>query len=172
MSTEIWKDIEGYEGLYQVSNMGRIKSFAREEGGTLVSLTNNKDRYVRISLAKNGKRVSYSVHRLVAIAFIENPDMKPFINHKDFNRSNNVVANLEWCTAGENSRHAVKGNRVYFPKGEERHNVKLTEKEVRYIRQFYKKDVYGHGIQAIARTYGVAPITIRYLITGKTWKHI
>ena len=113
---QIWKDIEGYEGLYQVSNKGRVKSLKR------TIKTNNKnhpyntlserllklnggDRYVLVILCKDGHTSAKSVHRLVAQAFIPNPNNYPIINHKDCNGRNNDVRNLEWCTYKYNNEY-------------------------------------------------------------------
>lgn len=105
---EIWKDIPGYEGLYQVSNMGRVKSLNFNRSGLpRILKTKNRQGYPRVILWKSGKRHEVCVHRLVAQAFIPNPENKPFVNHKDGNRRNNHVDNLEWCTAQENAIHSV-----------------------------------------------------------------
>lgn len=105
---EIWKDIEGYEGLYQVSNFGRIKSLIHydvENGYKkkehIINEWINRG-YMSVSLSKNKKHKNFYIHRLVAIAFIENKNNKPFINHIDYNPLNNHVNNLEWCTQKEN----------------------------------------------------------------------
>ena len=92
---EVWKNIEGYEGLYQVSSMGRVKSlkFTKE---IIMELTYTHG-YFRVGLCRNGKAKHHLVHRLVAEAFIPNPDNLPIINHKDECKTNNVVENLEWC---------------------------------------------------------------------------
>lgn len=112
---EIWKDIEGYEDLYQVSNMGRIKSLERykENHGKLqkveekIKTMNIKNSgYQFVQLYKNNKYKNLMVHRLVAQAFIPNVDNKPQINHIDGNKLNNNVTNLEWCTNSENGKHA------------------------------------------------------------------
>ena len=114
---EIWKDVVGYEGLYQVSNLGRVKSIAHKvrcRGGfrtlptKLMSPQTDKKKnfYYFVRLHKNGVAKSYFVHRLVAVAFIDNPNNLPQINHKDGNKRNNNVNNIEWCTASENSHHA------------------------------------------------------------------
>lgn len=105
MSKEIWKDIEGYEGLYQVSNLGRVKSKLRK--GRILKPINTK-KYYSVILCKNSTTKEIYVHRLVAYAFIPNPQNKPFINHIDGNKQNNYVENLEWCTQSENCRHAYK----------------------------------------------------------------
>ena len=98
LENEVWKPIAGYEGLYEISNFGRVYSIPRNGtyGGIRIPYP-DKDGYMRISLQKNHKKQLYGVHRLVAIAFIENDDPigKPLVNHKDFNRENNSVDNLE-----------------------------------------------------------------------------
>lgn len=102
---EVWKDIKEYEGLYQVSNTGEIKSLINN---LIKKHKNDKDGYCLITLHCNGERKGYSIHRLVANAFIENLNNKPQLNHKDGNKRNNNVSNLEWCTAKENTHHAIK----------------------------------------------------------------
>ena len=101
---EIWKDIEGYEGLYQVSNMGRVRSLRRN-----IILKNKieSNRYERVVLSTNNIPKGYSVHRLVANAFIPNPNNYPIVNHKDENRTNNCVDNLEWCTQKYNVNYGT-----------------------------------------------------------------
>lgn len=101
---EVWKDIEGYEGLYQVSNLGRIKSLCRE--GCFLGVFYNRKGYARCRLYKDGKGRNFRVHRLVAMTFIPNPDNKPEVNHIDGNKRNNCVTNLEWVTSSENHVHA------------------------------------------------------------------
>ena len=117
---EVWKDVKGYEGYYQVSNLGNIKSLERiiENSGThtgyykikerILKPRENKNRngYYELSLRKDGKEKRFKVHRLVACAFIENPYNKPEVNHIDGNKSNNCVFNLEWATSKENKKHA------------------------------------------------------------------
>lgn len=117
--SEIWKDIAGYEGLYQVSSLGRAKSLARwvrnnKNGGLrlikehFVSQTDNGHGYKIVGL--NNKHISKNkyVHRLVAEHFLSNPDGKKYVNHLDYDTANNAVANLEWCTQGENIAHSVE----------------------------------------------------------------
>lgn len=116
MINEIWKDIPGYEGLYQVSNLGEVRSLPRYEKdknekvykrkGVILNKTKTTTGYYKVELCKNGTKKSLKVHRLVALAFIVNTFNKPFINHKDGNQLNNVVDNLEWCTQSENVQHA------------------------------------------------------------------
>lgn len=109
---EIWKSIEGFEGLYEVSNLGRVKSLDQENvnGRRWIGfeLSQSKDRYgyPKVMLRKEGKQKSISVHRLVAGAFIDNPHGKPQVNHIDGIKTNNKWDNLEWNTALENMTHA------------------------------------------------------------------
>ena len=115
MTKEVWRDIEGYEGYYQVSNIGKVRSLDRvvvHEEGTKRNLkgdilkTHIKYGYVYVTLSKNNKLKSYRVHRLVAKAFIPNPNNYPSVNHKDENRKNNNVTNLEWCTVKYNNEYS------------------------------------------------------------------
>lgn len=92
---EVWKDIVGYEGLYQVSNLGNVKNIKRNK---LLSLKPKKQGYVRVNLVKEGIHRTFTVHRLVAMAFITKEDNKNLVNHKNEIKSDNRVSNLEWCT--------------------------------------------------------------------------
>ena len=108
---EIWKDVVGYEGLYQVSDLGNVKSIKFNKEIMLKPRTNNKG-YLYVKFRKKGCEKNFVVHRLVALSFLENKENKPCINHKDENPKNNNVNNLEWCTYKENNNY---GN----------HNIKL-----------------------------------------------
>lgn len=100
---EIWKDVKGYEGLYQISNMGRVWSVRKQN----YLRPYEANGYLKVSLiAKNGKLKREYVHRLVALAFIDNPDNLPVVNHKDGNKNNNDVNNLEWVTRSYNVYHS------------------------------------------------------------------
>ena len=104
---EEWKPIKGYEGLYEVSNMGRVKSlhYGKER---IMSAPNGSSGYRRVNLSKQTTRKIKRVHRLVAEAFIPNPMNLPVVNHLDGDKHNNCVSNLEWCTNKENTNHAIK----------------------------------------------------------------
>ena len=134
---EIWKDIEGYEDLYQVSNMGRVRRLTRNRRGKNNSLNPIQGRilkletssgYKRIRLYKNNKGKHFQIHRLVAMAFIPNPDNLPQVNHKDENRINNRVDNLEWCTQEYNINYGT-GNKK---RGLSNTNGKLSKPVLQY----------------------------------------
>lgn len=115
---EMWKDIKGYEGLYQVSNLGRVKSLPKRKGKGKGYLTKeiilkpkiDKYGYEAVCLRRDNANHHATVHRLVATMFCENPMLKETVNHIDGNKLNNNFNNLEWCTSRENTRHAFKNN--------------------------------------------------------------
>ena len=106
---ESWKDIEGYEGLYQVSNKGRVKSLVNHKGVAREKVLKPEivNGYKRVMLHKNKTIKHLLVHRLVANAFLPNPHNFPCVNHKDENKQNNVVSNLEWCTQKYNCNYGT-----------------------------------------------------------------
>lgn len=119
MEEEIWKDVKGYEGLYQVSNLGRVCSLERQTYDTVRKYIRKvrkrilkqalpKLGYYSVQLTKNGKQKSFRVHVLVAAAFLPNPNNFPVINHKNAIKTDNRVENLEWCTYQHNSKEAVR----------------------------------------------------------------
>ena len=134
---EIWKDIKGFEGSYQISSLGRVKSVERTRKGKngsvvpvyekILSLKTDRDGYKDVSLCSNNKPKSYKVHRLVAEAFIPNPDNKPCIDHIDTDKTNNTVAlnedgsvnyektNLRWCTHSENRLNPITQKKLSLP---------------------------------------------------------
>lgn len=112
---EQWKDIVGFEGIYQISSLGRIKSLPGKDKSVRrekILKQKNKKGYFEVILWKNSKYSSFRVHRLVATHFINNHDNKPEVNHIDGDRGNNRVENLQWCTSKENSYHSkhILGN--------------------------------------------------------------
>ena len=118
MTEEVWRDVKGYEGLYQVSNMGRVKSLERKDRfGRVIkerilepAVTHNG--YLRVGLHVDGKRKMLRVHRLVCEAFHENPDNKSEVNHVNENKTDNRACNLEWSTRTENCNHGSRNERV------------------------------------------------------------
>lgn len=119
---EIWKDIVGFEGIYQVSNLGRIKSFQKWKRAScpdeyVLKSTVANNGYCQVTLYNGKKRAKYLVHRLVAEAFIPNPNGLPHINHIDENPENNAASNLEWCTPLYNNRYGTAKLRAMMTKG-------------------------------------------------------
>lgn len=174
---EIWKPIKGYEGFYEVSNLGRIKALSRKvlvsKNGDITYYRKKKEHimsqpyssngYKQICLSKNGKTRLFRVHRLVAEAFIENPDRLPEVNHIDESRDNNRADNLEWCTHKYNNRY---GNKP--PKGEKNPRSKLTAEDVIEIR---KRRASGETLISIARAFGISQNHVSNIARGERWKH-
>jgi hypothetical protein len=157
---EIFKDIKGYEGLYQISNLVCVKSLERfadvsNGGKRLVKqrilktcMMGTNCGYVGVVLCKESKYKSFRIHRLIAIAFIPNPDNKPCVNHLDGNKLNNNIDNLEWCTHSENNKHALKtGLRKPF-KHENNPCAKLNMLQVNIIRHC-KGDIKSNELSKI-----------------------
>ena len=111
---EIWKDINGYNGRYQISNMGRLKSFAQDGiNGKIKSGNKTHKGYLSTLLYDDdGNKHWYPIHRLVASVFIPNPDNLPQVNHKDEDKTNNAVSNLEWCSNDYNVNYGTRNKRV------------------------------------------------------------
>lgn len=165
MKREIWKDIAGYEGKYKVSSFGNVKSFLIDSKGKLLKPRLHKitKTYSYLSVALQDK--SFSIHRLVAQAFIPNKEKKPCVNHKDSNSLNNHVFNLEWCTHKENTSHAIQsGNMKKFVQG----STKLTKSEVLQIRAMHKEFTQ----EQLASMYKVSRQNISNIIRRKTFIHI
>ena len=114
---EIFKDIEGYEGLYQVSNYGSVKSLgnSKTRKEKVLKPFNTTKGYLQVELSKQGKRKNYYIHRLVAQAFLQNPNNLPEINHKDEDKTNNHVTNLEWCDRKYNINYGTLKEKLSKP---------------------------------------------------------
>lgn len=131
---EIWKDIKDYEGLYQVSNLGRVKSLKRKYVLTdkILIPRIDTDGYALINLSNRNKKTTFKIHRLVAQAFIPNPKNLPEINHKDENKLNNKVENLEWCTAEYNNAYGTRHS-MYKVLPQNQKNNPYTSKVIQCI---------------------------------------
>lgn len=173
---EIWKDIRGYEGYYQVSNTGKIKSLDR-----LVKWKNNKNRIARGKILSPRKQINYNyIHiafvlqkdgipketnlaRTVAKAFIPNPENKPCVNHIDNNPQNNHVSNLEWVTYKENTQHMIKSGRNNILR-----TFSLTEKQVKEIFEIKLKNPKFSN-QKIGDMFNVSRETARGVLKHKIY---
>ena len=183
---EEWRPVVGFEDRYEVSNTGKVRSISRtytnSRGSTYTvngkeltqetkkSTNNNPHNYKRVTLSDNdGKLIHKSVHRLVAEAFIPNPENKPQVNHIDCVKDNNNVDNLEWCTSTENLQHASKHGLMHDTalKGEDAVLAKFTNEEVAWMRQLYDAGV---SINLIAEQYDVSRPTINNAIFGRSYK--
>jgi hypothetical protein len=177
---EIWRPVKGYEGLYEVSNLGRVKSVSRViRGGRYNCDRLFKERilkqaackgngfYHRVQLNKDSNGRMFAVHRLVAEAFIPNPENKPEVNHVDANRFNNTVENLEWVTQEENIEHARINGLLSKSKGEDRWCAKLKETDVFEIRELHRSGKMNQ--KEIAKVFNVDHSNINSIIKGKTW---
>lgn len=145
---EEWRDIKGYEGLYQVSNLGRVRSLDRYiinksnkrqyYNGKILN-GNIRQGYLKLTLSKNNSQKTIPIHILVAKTFIPNPESKPEVNHIDGNKANNCVNNLEWVTRSENELHAYKN-------GLAKPSLKQKEAVAKYARENYSKKVLQYDL--------------------------
>ena len=174
---EDWKDILGYEGLYQVSNLGRVKRLPKTTlrvDGSLLPLKESilkkkasNNGYEHTCLTKEGSSSFFSVHRLVAEAFIPNPEKKYSVNHIDTNKHNNIVSNLEWSTREEQTQHAISMGKIGI-KGECNVKSKLTQEQADSIRSVYKSG--GATQLEISEEYGVSRQLVGFIINNKRYK--
>lgn len=167
---EVWKDVEGFEGLYQVSNLGRVRSLGSR--GRIRSLSLTKDGYVKVRLIHKGKDKTARVHRLVAEAFVPNPDNKGTVNHIDGDKTNNRVDNLEWTDRSEQMHHAYRLGLKTPMGGSKNSQAKLTEEQVKEIRRDYVRQSQEFGTVALAKKYGVTNRVIGLIVNGKSYKNI
>lgn len=154
-----------FNSFIEVSENGEIKSHGKLINGEIC-----KNGYKRIHVSDNGTHYKFLVHRVVAAAFIPNPDNLPCVNHKDGNKLNNAVSNLEWVTYSENQKHAYETG-LKSASGTKNGQHKLTEKDVAEIRARYVRGKHGeYNSYGLAKKYGVSPKTIMQIIKGVTWK--
>jgi hypothetical protein len=166
---EVWRDVKDFEGLYQVSNIGNVKRLVSERvfAERLIGRSIDKDGYVKRILSRKGKNYNFREHRLVASAFIENPQNKATINHINGIRDDNRVENLEWNTNLENKQHAVSSGLTNL-KGVNHPRCKLTEQQVLEIRQIG----FSQTATAVSKKFNVSRITVSRILKNKNWNHI
>lgn len=172
MTDEIWKPVTepGFEELYSVSNLGRVRREAPGKGthkGKILKLGRHSRGYHRVSMWAKGKGSFKKVHRLVAKAFLSQPSSLHEVNHKNSNRQDNTLQNLEWVTKSENTLH---GFAYGFSSnvGVRNSQAKLTEEDVKEIRRLSKHVVHGE----LATMFGVTRPTITRVVLRTNWKHV
>jgi len=158
---EIWQDVVGWEGKYWVSSFGNIKNSKK----VLSKVKISRDNYYKTILCSNNKRKAYSIHRLVAISFIPNPENKCCVNHKNGDKLDNRVENLEWVTLKENVKHALETGLSKI-RGSDNKCSKLKEEDV--LKIFDSKEVGA----TLAVKFNISISTIRAIKTGRIWKHL
>ena len=171
---EVWKQVKGYDGIYEVSNLGNVRSLDRiikwrgcfiVKKGIILKTKINRG-YPFLGLNKDNVHKNKYIHRLVAEAFIPNPENKPQVNHINGIKTDNRVENLEWCTRSENQLHAVENKLNIAPRGEKHYMAKLTEKDVLEIRKSILNSY------ELAKIYNVSHQTISRAKNRQYWKHI
>jgi len=130
----------------------------------------SRDGYAQVYLSNDNGRRMYYVHRLVADAFLDRHEGLNEVNHKDGNKLNNILSNLEWSSRSNNMKHAFGAGLKEAKKGESNYNHKLSDEQVRYIRNFAKR--YGKKYKQLAEELGVAPSTVRRIAIGESWSHV
>lgn len=169
-----WRQIEGFDNRYFVSSNGdinvpfRIDTIGHKRAEHILLPSEDRCGYLFVRLFSNKKYYNLFVHRLVAIAFIPNPNNYNQINHIDGNKQNNNKINLEWCTNGQNFQHAICTGLIKR-KGEDSPMAKFTEKEVLEIRKLFSNIPL---IEDVAKKYKVTTATIYNILRRRTWKHI
>lgn len=175
MEKEIWKPIKRYEGLYEVSNYGRVRSldamlpvkgkngeYYRKRVGRILRQPNSSKGYKQVILCDETGNQIFRVHRLVAEAFIDNPENLPAVNHKDEDKTNNYVENLEWCTTKYNNTY---GNKI--KRGELHPMSKLDSRQVKEIRE---KRNSGETIVQIADQFGISRSHVCGIVNNRFWR--
>lgn len=168
--SEIWKDVIGFEGYYQVSNLGNIKG--RRKGNLKTFI--NQFGYKTITLQKcdEGFKKTFLLHRLIAEAFIGGSSDEMVVNHIDGDKLNNNSSNLEWCTYKENTAHAINVIGVMDNSGEKNFNAKLSKEDILNIRKLYIPYSKEYGRKQLSEMYGVTPKTIGRIIRRELWKNV
>lgn len=169
-SGERWRAVVGYEGLYEVSDFGRVRSISRtvQRGartvrlqGLLMRLKVNRSGYVYVNVSMGGKGAALLVHRMVAKAFLPNPDSLPIVNHRDCNTEHNAAENLEWCSAEQNMRHAIQNERFGMQR--------LSVQSVFAIRRAYAE---GRALSFIAAEHGIGVRHVWRIGTRRAYAHL
>lgn len=181
---ELWLDIVGYEGYYQISNLGKVRSLDRgmyviDDRYKQPRWVNRKGRLLKDYYDGTGRRMvilqmfgigkSIAVHRLVAQHFLPNPNKLRVVNHIDHNYLNNHVSNLEWCTYSHNTRHAMAAGRMDHIYKQNKGATKITKAQATEAKRLL---ALGWGNSKVAKAIGIGYDTVYHISAGHTWKHI
>ena len=174
---EEWRDIEDFNGYYQVSSIGRIRSCGGKNGRSkgkwyIRALSANHDGYMKVRLVHGGKDITRRVHTLVARAFIPNFDNFDTVNHKDGDKTNNCVDNLEWIDRSQQMVHAYKLGLKKPIRGSKNSQAKLTDDDVRYIRSHYKPRTRGCSTVDLGEQFDVSNRVIGLIVRGLSYKDV
>jgi HNH endonuclease/NUMOD4 motif len=182
-TAEEWRPVVGYEGIYAVSDRGRVRRIGASTGrapgrgggarvGHILRLQLDAHGYFAVNLWRDGRARRFLVHRLVAAAFLGPEPPGYEVNHRDGVKTNCQLSNLEYSTRSQNGQHAYRIglNRPHAPKGERHGNAKLTGSDVLEIRRLYRPGEY--ETPRLAREFGVNVKTINQIVNRKTWRHI
>ena len=166
----VYPNIPDNLNRFEISNYGRLKNVHTQHIYKLDVLSSGYCS-VRTTLGSQNNKIHILIHKAVAYTFLPNPNNLPEVNHKDGNKTNNNVNNLEWCTSHENQQHKYDTN--LFDKtlisGENNHCAKLTTKDIKYIREHYIKGSRKFGARAMSRKFSVSYPTILSVVSYKTW---
>ena len=178
---EVWRPIKGFDGVYEVSNLGNVHSVDRTEriknkkygyvyrrlnGKCIKPYPDGKGHYLLVCLSKEGIHYAKLVHRLVAEAFLDNPMQLPEVNHKDENKHNNAAENLEWCDNIYNNNYGTKAGST---RGEKNPRSKFTEEMVRSFKAEYIPRDKEYGLTPLARKYGISVTHACSIVKGRRW---
>jgi predicted XRE-type DNA-binding protein len=168
-----WKPVVGYDGTHEVSSNGLVRGISsrwgKKENPRNLCIRHNRYGYPEVRLTVNNKTKRFNVHRLVAEAFIPNPENKPIVNHKDGFKKNNCVGNLEWVTAKENTQHAIN-MRLMGSVGESNHNSKFKRKDIIKIRKMYATGKFKQV--ELADIFNTNQPHISAIVRGERWSHL
>lgn len=171
---EIWKDIKNYEGLYQISNFGNVKSlarsidcgkFIRNVKEKLLKQSKNSSGYLHVTFSKNNKLKTFTVHKLIMNTFIGDSNLT--INHKDCNKENNNINNLEYITNEDNLKHAHKNKLINYRKGINHHCTRIS---LTNLNKIYKMAMEGIPHKIIAEKFNIAISTVSTIKTKKSYR--
>ena len=178
-NSEIWIDVKGYEGLYQVSNLGNVKRLdgiivtkrfvVKPKLGKILNLTIKDNGYLSAMFSNKNNKKRFYVHRLVGLAFLENPENKKTINHINGVKTDNRLENLEWCTYSENLNHAIFSK--LRKSGHEVYNCKLSKEKIIAIRRLYSINKKFNKLK-LSKKLGISDGTIHRIIRNKTYKQL